>query len=260
MPQSTRKNFQDYQNTPRPFSAMSNEYAQGEVVSHSHRRAQLVYAEKGVMEINAADRLWFVPPQRIFWIPSNIRHSMTAFTRVKTLSFFIDPDFLIPEMPKIPKVLNVTALLRELLIRASAINPLYSENGKDGAIMELVIKEMNWNETDPFTVSWPRDPRLKIICSGLKESPDDSRTLAEWGDVVGASPRTLSRLFIDETGLPFSLWRQHIRVLAAQPLLLGGASVGEVALSVGYENPSSFAAVFLRITGRQPHRFADLSD
>ena len=260
MPRQPRKNFMDYQDIPRPYSAMGNEFARGEVSSHQHKRAQLVYAEEGVLETRAVNKLWLVPPQQVFWIPPEIPHSMTAVSRVKTKSFFIDPMFCLPEMPPEPKTFNATPLLRELLIRAAAIKPLYNEQGLDGSIMELVLKEIDWKESDAFTVGWPKDSRLRTICSGIKESPNDSRTLEQWGELVGATSRTLTRKFRQETGMPFSSWRQHMRVLKAQSLLLEGAPVTDVALAVGYESPSSFSAVFLRITGRQPHLYRDLSD
>lgn len=260
MPLQPRKNFMDYQDISRPYSAMGNEFARGEEVSHQHKRAQLVCAEEGILEIRAANKLSLLPPQMVFWIPPGVHHGMTALSRVKTKSFFIDPMSCLPEMPSEPKTLNATPLLRELLIRAATIEPIYDEQGLDGSIMELVLKEIDWNASDSFSVGWPRDPRLRTICSGIKESPNDLKTLEQWGELVGATSRTLARKFRQETGMPFSLWRQHMRVLKAQSLLLEGASVTEVALAVGYETPSSFSTVFLRITGRQPHLYRDLSD
>jgi AraC-like DNA-binding protein len=61
---------------------------------------------------------------------------------------------------------------------------------------------------------------------------------------VGASQRTLARLFPRDTGLPFGRWRTRARISAAPPLLAAGELVGRVALRVGYLNASAFVAAF----------------
>ncbi|MNN97932.1 DNA-binding transcriptional regulator AraC [compost metagenome] len=52
-------------------------------------------------------------------------------------------------------------------------------------------------------------------------------------------------------------WRQRLRVLLALPRLLAGESVTTVALSLGYDTPSAFIAVFKREMGVTPARYAD---
>lgn len=53
----------------------------------------------------------------------------------------------------------------------------------------------------------PKDRRLVAICNALQESPADTRSLSDWAGKVGASERTLARLFVRETGLGFGVWR-----------------------------------------------------
>lgn len=57
-------------------------------------------------------------------------------------------------------------------------------------------------------------------------------------------PRTLSRLFRQDTGLSFTEWRQAVRLLASLPLLDAGEPIGAVAAQFGYESTSSFIALF----------------
>ncbi|WP_438453420.1 helix-turn-helix transcriptional regulator, partial [Streptomyces asiaticus] len=64
--------------------------------------------------------------------------------------------------------------------------------------------------------------------------------------------RTLSRLFLAETGLTFSQWRTRVRVRAAVGHLATGASVKTTARAVGYRKPSAFIAAFQRVTGQTP--------
>jgi AraC-like DNA-binding protein len=74
---------------------------------------------------------------------------------------------------------------------------------------------------------------------------------------VGASPRTLRRLLLAETGLTFGQWRAQARVRAAVAHLAAGLPVSVVARRVGYQTPSAFVHAFRRLTGTTPGAVAD---
>jgi AraC-like DNA-binding protein len=57
--------------------------------------------------------------------------------------------------------------------------------------------------------------------------------------------------------MTLSQWRQRLRVLLALPRLLAGEPVISVALSLGYDTPSAFIAVFKREMGVTPARYAE---
>ncbi|MCJ2094826.1 helix-turn-helix domain-containing protein [Methylobacterium sp. J-072] len=61
-----------------------------------------------------------------------------------------------------------------------------------------------------------------------------------------------ARLAERDLAVPFSVWRQQARVLAALPMLVGGGSVTEAALTLGYDSPSAFASMFRRMIGAAP--------
>ena len=83
----------------------------------------------------------------------------------------------------------------------------------------------------------------------------DARPLTEWGHEVGASARTLARLFVTETGMGFERWRTHARLAAALPMLAAGDGVSTVAHKVGYATPSAFVAAFRREIGTTPAEY-----
>ena len=70
--------------------------------------------------------------------------------------------------------------------------------------------------------------------------------LAELGRRVGASELTLSRLFRDEVGMGYSLWRDQLRLHLATLMLAGGRTVTQTC---GYSSASAFVTTFL---GREP--------
>lgn len=101
-------------------------------------------------------------------------------------------------------------------------------------------------------VRMPVDDRAQSVAKGIVDDPSDHRTLAEWGRQVGASDRTLARMFLAETGMQFGRWRALARLQAALPLLAAGEPVGAAAISVGYDSTSAFVAAFHREIGVTP--------
>lgn len=101
-------------------------------------------------------------------------------------------------------------------------------------------------------VRMPLEARAREVARGLSDHPSDSRTVAEWGREVGASGRTLERLFLAETGITFGRWRAMLRLQAAIVMLAAGESVGNAARRVGYESVSAFVAAFRREVGMTP--------
>ena len=79
-------------------------------------------------------------------------------------------------------------------------------------------------------------------------------SIEEWGGRVGASGRTLARLFIAETGLSFTRWRTQCRLLLARARLAEGESVTTVAHAMGYASDSAFIAMHRRVYGESPAR------
>lgn len=72
------------------------------------------------------------------------------------------------------------------------------------------------------------------------------------------SVRSFVRHFGTETGMPFTAWRQRLRILNAQERLARGEAVTSVAFDVGYESPGAFAAIFRKITGHSPAAYMKL--
>jgi len=101
-------------------------------------------------------------------------------------------------------------------------------------------------------VPMPRDPRAARVARELGAHPSDPRDLAEWGQAVGASGRTLARLFRAETGLAFGAWRTRLRLQATLPMLAAGSTVAAAARHAGYATPSAFVSAFRRTTGVSP--------
>jgi AraC-like DNA-binding protein len=106
----------------------------------------------------------------------------------------------------------------------------------------------------------PTDPRCRAVADVLHRDPADDRGLAALAVVAGSSRRTLSRLFVADTGLSFERWRRHLRIRAALPQLAEGRPVDVVARAVGYATPSAFLAAFRGVVGTSPSRYLGRRD
>jgi AraC-like DNA-binding protein len=87
------------------------------------------------------------------------------------------------------------------------------------------------------------------------DDPSLRFTIEEWGARVGASNRTLIRLFQRETGMSFGRWRQQLHIGLALQRLASGQSVTNIAFDLGYESTSAFIAMFRRMLGTTPARY-----
>ncbi|MCY1447889.1 HTH-type transcriptional regulator NimR [compost metagenome] len=120
----------------------------------------------------------------------------------------------------------------------------------------MLVDELRELPEAPFGLPLPSDPRLRRISEALQANPADNRSIENWAQWVGASRRTLVRLFQAQTQLSFREWRQRLRLLAALPLLAQGMSIATLANELGYDSVSAFIALFARHYGVTPGLYA----
>jgi AraC-like DNA-binding protein len=145
-------------------------------------------------------------------------------------------------------VVAVDDLLRALLLHLDNDVALAPRQRAEAVVFDLLTPV----SVTTITLPMPTDPRALEVASALVHHPADQRSLAAWGDEVGASARTLSRHFRLETGLTFGQWRTQNRLRAALDHLAAGMPIGNVAREIGYETASAFVASFRRATGQTP--------
>ena len=119
----------------------------------------------------------------------------------------------------------------------------------------LLLAELTAAETVPIALPGARDRRLVAVCEAIMADPGSSRKIEQWADEVGASARTLIRLFPKETGLHYRQWVQQVHLAEAFGRLAQGESVGAIASALGYASPSAFTAMFRRILGKTPQHY-----
>ncbi|MDG1579392.1 helix-turn-helix transcriptional regulator [Pseudomonas sp. GOM6] len=221
---------------------------------HSHPWVQLSYAIAGVLEVQTVGARYVAPPQRAVWVPAGVEHRVFSSPRTEMRSLYIDCR-VVPWGAEQCQVLAVSPLLRELINGFSRFPAEYDEQGAAGRLSAVLLDQLQAAEVMPLSLPLPRDARLRLICAGLGETTQQHLSLADWSQQLGVSERTLSRLFLRETGLTFRAWRQRQRLLDALTPLEQGERVTDVALACGYDSLSAFIAAFRMQFGATPGEF-----
>ncbi|MEU4252750.1 helix-turn-helix transcriptional regulator [Amycolatopsis sp. NPDC026612] len=224
----------------------------GETVpAEAHTRGHLVYAARGVLSLRTERGTWIVPANRVAWTPAGYTHRHRAHGHTDMRIVFLPPSVarLVPDHPA---VFTASDLAREVLLALTG--PREYDRAASARLRRVLVDELRAAPEQPLQLPEPRDDRLRALARVLDEKPGDTTSLAELGARVGASARTLSRLFRTELGMTFYAWRTQLRVHHALVLLADGHDTTHVAHACGWANPSHFIAAFTAVVGSTPGR------
>jgi AraC-like DNA-binding protein len=254
MPKSSQTPSVSLVRMSEPVVGYATEFPSGHRLRlHHHSSAQLIFAARGVMRVSTEHGRWVVPPERAVWIPPLVPHAIAMSGEVAMRTLYVKPG-LPRGAPRSCRVVPVSPLLRELILRVTALSAKRGRSAADKRLLQVTLDEIRFADVVPLHVPMPRDPRAVAVARALLESPD-RRPLRSLGRSAGASQRTLARLFARETGRSFGRWRQQASLLRALELLARGDSVTSVAFDVGYESVSAFIAMFRTALGTTPARY-----
>jgi len=217
--------------------------------AHRHDDHQIAYAARGVLAITTDAGSWVAPATRAIWVPAGTVHAHQAHGDVE-LHLVGLPATENPLGLDRPAVLAVGPLLRELIV-AYTPRP-HDETPERARLRAVLLDQLRASPQAPLHLPAPRDPRLGALCAILRADPSDGRTLAALGREVGASDRTLARLFKADLGMSFPQWRTQLRLHHALLLLAGDAPVTTVAHQCGWSSASAFIEVFRQAFGHTP--------
>ena len=237
----------------RPINMLRRTLAPQTIVhAHSHNWGQFIYAYEGTLDITTPDGRYLAPPNRGVWVPSNTPHEVSTLGGAELSSVYITVEES-ASLEKICQVVEVSGLLRELIFEALQRPISYDWLSQTGRLFRIVRDQIASAKAVPLHLPFPRDSRLLKVCASLQRDPGNQDNLECWGNHVGASERTLQRLFQKETGISFRSWRQQLRLqVALQRLVTTSDSITHIASDLGYESSSAFIAMFKGQLGVTP--------
>lgn len=245
----------DYQDVARPVAGLSDVYGPTFCdPRHTHKRAQLLFADTGVITVTTDTASFVVPPQRAAWIPAGTPHEVQCRGRVSVHTVYVDVKAC-DGLSSTCRVLEVSGLLRELIMEVIRSSLDADVKVRDSLVIELVLNEIVAAPSIRLHVPMPQDPRLVKVCRCILDDPAQDDTLGDWAKLIGMGRRTFTRVFRKETYMSFADWRQHVRLMEALSRLASGEPVLTVSLDVGYSSPSAFSAMFRRVFGVAPRQY-----
>jgi AraC-like DNA-binding protein len=239
------------------IASVSADLPHGHLIpEHSHPEDQLLFASKGVMTLRTMQGVWVVPPMRAVWIPANTPHTVSISGQVSMRTLYLSPKLCRAFPPKC-FVMNVSPLLKELILHACKFSRLGKRVATERRIVEILVDQLKAVDCVPLQLPHPADFRAMRVAKTLFTNPADQRTLEKLCKDSGASKRTIQRLFLNDTKMTFAKWRQQLRLLHAMQLLGRGEKVTAAALESGYGSTSAFIAMFRKQLGTTPTRYRE---
>ena len=98
-------------------------------------------------------------------------------------------------------MLDVSPLLREVIVALTSGDGTPYTTRQRATMEQVALDQLRRVDQLPVGLPTLADDRLRAIVAVLRADPGDERTLASLGVAVGASERTLSRLFRQQAGM-----------------------------------------------------------
>ncbi|MDC5805797.1 helix-turn-helix transcriptional regulator [Vibrio europaeus] len=219
---------------------------------HIHSKAQLLYAPEGCISIQLDDKKSVLPPTRAAWIPAGVRHCATMNNVVEYRSLYFE-ETIVASFNEV-KIISVNSLLKALIERMSFWQ--WDKPKREmHATLQLFLEELQSASEYQLTLPFPNDPRLNHWLDSLQQPDSNVPNLNNLAKQIGASSKTISRIFSNQAGMPYQSWRQQWRLLKSIELLSQGKQVNDVAYQLDFSSDSAFITFFKQQTGTTPLQY-----
>ena len=222
---------------------------------HSHNWHQMIYPKTGMLRTRAENKEYFIPSSRAIMIPANVVHESWALSNTEFIGIYINPIY-VNDWPESCQIIDVSPLLRELtnyVAKEVTFSDAMTDENK--RLINVLCDQLVLQNREGLELNLPTDSRLKQISDNLLENPANNDSLEIWSSKVGASERTISRLFVKETGLTFKKWRQRLKLITSVKYLKEGISIKEISYRTGYSSSSAFIYSFRQEFKVTPQKF-----
>lgn len=219
---------------------------------HSHLRHQLLFSASGSITIELEQTLCQLPPRRAAWIPAGTIHRAMMRGVLAYRSLYFSTTLPLSLLPL--QIVEVNPLFFEVIERM-AFWPWGMLAEQQVSLINVFCEEIQTARTENWTLQLPSDARLNLWLDGVRTGELPPR-LGQLSQQIGASERTISRVFIRDTGMNYQNWRQQWRLLKAMEMLCDGWQLSYVAQQLEFVSDSAFITFFRQHTGTTPARYS----
>ncbi|WP_052063944.1 AraC family transcriptional regulator [Nitrincola sp. A-D6] len=237
-----------------------NCYPAGSMIApHFHNELQILYASSGSMHVRTQGQVCVVNPARAAIIPPGLEHEICISGQTAMASLYVGDLQNAPHLDAVRSI-TVSPMMKQLLLTtivrsaSPTFNPTHNIH-----LLGLLFEEMHNKDLRVPSISIPQDRRAALVCEKVLADPTEHPSLEALADQVGASSRTISRIFRRELGLTFSDWRQQVQINFAINALHQGLPITKIADELGYSSASAFSFAFRKHVGYSPSAYAKLT-
>ncbi|MEM9710937.1 MAG: helix-turn-helix domain-containing protein [Actinomycetota bacterium] len=206
----------------------------------------LIWSNRSGLEVRTPRVASMVHPSSGFWVPAGLPYTVEGSAPWWMASFVARSC---PAAWRRVSIIDLDDVIGSLLAHV-AVHP--EQPWSADFVSAVVTHLFDAFASHPAPLTFPTDPRAREVADALVTDPASVSELSDWASRVGASERTLRRLFLEQTGVTFRRWRVRLRAHRAMRLLADGLPVGEVARRSGYASTTAFARAFESETGLAP--------
>jgi hypothetical protein len=179
---------------------------------------QFHFARKGSMRIDVAGKCWIIPAHYGIWIPNNTEHAVWALDDVYLENLDIKPGFLEESINEC-KVVAISDFAREFIHYATnSISGHYDSQSKEGKLVSVLVDIILQLPEVAFVLPWPQDRELTKVCRTYK-NPRPWSIQLNTGRIIWVCLPVPFHAISKKTGLPFSVWKQKMRILESVLML-----------------------------------------
>jgi AraC-like DNA-binding protein len=218
---------------------------------HSHLRHQLLFSAAGSITIEIDKTIYLLPPRRAAWIPAGVTHRAIMRGVMAYRSLYFSPTFPLTQLPM--QIIEVNPLFFEVIERM-AFWPWGMKAEQQASLLTVFCEEICAARSENWRLKYPSDTRLELWLDSVRLGELPPR-LGQLAQLVGACERTISRIFIRDTGMNYQSWRQQWRLLKAMEMLSEGRQISEVTQYLDFISDSAFIVFFRQHTGTTPTRY-----
>lgn len=218
---------------------------------HTHEWHQLIYSISGTFLVGLEDSWHVVTPNHAIWVPIGCRHTSGTQNGAEFRNLYV-ADTPNNKVPMSCTVFTVSRLMRELIIELEGLDLEGADKQYSSKITDLILQQLQRLPSHDFSLPWPKSSMLRKYCEAMIENPADERSIDDWGALLGASTRTLTRKFEAEIGLTIRQWKRKLKAFLALDMLSNNKSITEISIDLGYSSVSAFTFMFREETGHSP--------
>lgn len=216
---------------------------------HSHKIAQLSIPINGIMYIVVDNELFIIPPGMAVFIPEGILHCIKNAKANMIIETIYFTDIYKNYLPNTTKSFYLSELSKAVISKICSFDKAAFNSTKVMHLISVLLDELDEGCKLKYSLKLPTNPKLLKIYELFVKSKDFYPSLLDAAKHVFLSTRTLARLFKNELGVSFVLWKQQFIFIKALELLMLEKSTTAVAYKLGYNSDSAFITMFKKMSG-----------